>query len=242
MSRGLVRVGVRDGAARDVPAADLADPEAPDVVAEPPMSSSGGHLRRRTVLDDVAHRSWNRQPAGRAPGRRRAARDPAQGPRLAEVRDRVEQRPGVRDASGGEDLVALAELDDLAGIHHRDPVGDVGDHREVVGDVERGHPVGPAELAPWSRSTMRLGGDVEPGGRLVEHQHLGPRQERHRQCDPLHLAARELVGVAAQELVVVGQPDLGEPVAVPLRAGTAACRCRAAPSAPRSACRSGCSG
>ena len=64
-----------------------------------------------------------------------------------------------------------------------------------------------------------LRGDVEAGRRLVEHQHLGLGQERHRERDALHLAAGELVGVAAQELVVVGQADLGQPVARALEPG-----------------------
>ena len=109
-------------------------------------------------------------------------------------------------------VVPGAELGDLAGVHHRDPVGDVGDHREVVGDVERADAVGAAQLGHRVEHHL-LGGDVEAGGGLVEDQHLGLRQEGHRQRDALHLAARELVGVALEELVVVGQPDLGQPVA-----------------------------
>ena len=145
-------------------------------------------------------------------GRRRPAGDAAQCAGLAQVRDRVEQRPRVGVRRRGEDGLAGAELGDLAGVHDGDPVGDVGDHREVVGDVERGDTVRAAQL-PHGLQHHALRGDVETGGRLVEHQHLRLRQERHRQRDPLHLATGELVGVAAQELVVVGQADLGQAVA-----------------------------
>ena len=53
-----------------------------------------------------------------------------------------------------------------------------------------------------------LRGDVEPGGRLVEHDDARPAGERHRQTDALLLAARELVRVAPQELRRRRQQDL----------------------------------
>jgi hypothetical protein len=87
----------------------------------------------------------------------------------------------------GEDRLPRPELGDLPGVHHRDAVGDVGDHREVVGDVEGADPVGAAELGHGVEHHL-LGGDVEARGRLVEDQHLGLRQERHGQRDALHLA------------------------------------------------------
>ena len=175
------------------------------------------------------------------PGRRRPAGDALERARLAQVRDRVEQRPGVGVRRVGEDRVLGAELDDLAGVHHRDAVGDVGDHREVVGDVERADAVGAAQLGHGVEHHL-LGGDVEAGGRLVEHQHLGLGQERHRQRDALHLAARELVGVALEELVVVGQADLGQAVARGLQPRLGGADAAQLAAARRSACRSGCSG
>ena len=47
------------------------------------------------------------------------------------------QRPRVQ-------LLGRRDLDDLAEVHHRDSVGDVADHGEVVGDEQVGEP----ELAP----------------------------------------------------------------------------------------------
>ena len=163
-------------------------------------------------------RSLKRQPSGRAPGAGRAARDALERAGLAQVRDRVEQGARVGVGRVGEDRLPGAELGDLPGVHHRHPVGDVGHHREVVGDVERADAVGAAQLGHGVEHHL-LGGHVEAGGRLVEDQHLGLGQERHRQRDALHLAARELVGVALEELVVVGQADLGQPVAGALQPG-----------------------
>ena len=98
-------------------------------------------------------------------------------------------------------------LDDAPGVHHRHAVGEVGDHRQVVGDVQRGDAVAAGEIAHRGQHE-RLGAHVEAGGRLVEHDHRRAAGERHRQPDPLLLAAGQLVRVAAQELRRAGQQDL----------------------------------
>ena len=49
---------------------------------------------------------------------------------------------------------------------------------------------------------------VEGRGGLVGEQHVGPAAEGHRDDDPLAHAARQLVRIAAQHPVDVGQPDL----------------------------------
>ena len=72
----------------------------------------------------------------------RLARDLRQ-PRRARPVDpgqRAEQAPGVGVLGVVEDLVERARLDDLAGVHDHDPVGDLGDHAEVVGDHDHRHP------------------------------------------------------------------------------------------------------
>ena len=206
----LVGVGVGHGADVDVPRADLADAVAADVV----LRLDGPQLRdllaapvdheRAAVVEAAAVRTAARG--------RRAARDALERASLAQVRDRVEQRARVGVRGVREDRVPRPELGDLPGVHHRDPVGDVGDHGEVVGDVEGADAVGPAQLRHGVEHHL-LGRHVETGGRLVEDQDLGLGQERHGQCDPLHLAARELVGVAVEELLVEGQADLGQTVA-----------------------------
>ena len=60
-----------------------------------------------------------------------------------EARDRAQQRIGVGVPRRAEQLEHVRGLDDAAGIHHRDPVGDLGDHAEIVGDHHDRH----AELA-----------------------------------------------------------------------------------------------
>ena len=92
-------------------------------------------------------------------------------------------------------LADLADLHDPAQVHHRDPVGDVPDHREVVGDEQ----VGQAELGlelVQQVDHAGLDGDVERRHRLVEHEQLGLQRQRPGDADPLPLAAGELLRVA----------------------------------------------
>ena len=72
------------------------------------------------------------------------------------------------------DLVGGPLLDDLAVVHDRDPVGDVADDADVVGDEE----VGEAELVlevVEQVDDLRLDRDVERGDRLVGDISFGCR-------------------------------------------------------------------
>ena len=100
---------------------------------------------------------------------------------------------------GVEDLPHRAGLDDPAAVHHRDPIGDLGDHAEIVGDQDQAHAGLGLELLE-QRQDLRLHGDVERGRRLVGDQDVGAQRERHRDHHALALAARELVRI------VVGAP------------------------------------
>ena len=221
MSRGDVGVGVGDVAAVDVPGADLADPQALAPCGPGrPGRRSGSTSRQRSST--YSQRSLNRQ-RGRARARAPACEPgmPVSARAWRQVRDRVEQRPRVGVRGLAEDRVPRAQLDDLAGVHHGDPVGDVGDHGQVVGDVERRDPVAAAQLAHGLQHHA-LGGDVQAGGRLVEHQHLGLRQERHRQRDALHLAAGELVRRSgARNSSSSGRPTSRSPSRAPSRRSSA---------------------
>src|SRR3982074_2958005 len=63
--------------------------------------------------------------------------------------------------------------------------------------VQAGHSVGVCELADRVED-VTLRGDVESGRGLVENDHAWSTGERHRDSDPLLLAARHLVGEALQ--------------------------------------------
>ena len=106
-----------------------------------------------------------------------------------------------------EQLGGRALLDDSSGVHHRDLIGEVGDDREIVGDVQRSDLVRMTQLADRCQD-VSLCADIEAGGRLVEDDHPWTAGECDREDDTLLLAARQLVGVAAQELARAGQRDL----------------------------------
>ena len=80
----------------------------------------------------VAHHVLDPQQHRRARFRRRQRRDMGRG---------GEQHPGIGMFHPRQQRRGLAGLDHLARPHHRDPVGDAGDHRKVMGDQQHPHAV-----------------------------------------------------------------------------------------------------
>ena len=147
-------------------------------------------------------RVWNRQPAGGFAG---LGTSPS-----STICSRRAFALGSGMGSGGQErervgvdrvrihLIGGADLDDLAQVHHRDPVGDVADDAEVVRDEE----IGELELVLEvleQVDDLRLDRDVQGRDRLVGNDQLRPQRERPGDADPLPLAAGELV----REAVVV---------------------------------------
>ena len=94
-----------------------------------------------------------------------------------------------------EHLVHVADLDDPAEIHHRDPVGDVAHHRQIVRDEQ----VRQAELGLQPLEQVDDAGanrHVERRHGLVEHEQLRLERQRARDADPLPLAAGERLRIA----------------------------------------------
>ena len=103
-----------------------------------------------------------------------------------------------------EDVVALAVLHDGPPVHHRHPVGQVLDHRQVVGDEQ----IGQAEIALQIQQEVddpRLDRHVQRRDRLIQCEDLGLQGQRAGDPDALLLPAGELPGVAAG--VGTAQPD-----------------------------------
>ena len=98
--------------------------------------------------------------------------------------------------SGVEVEVARAgDLDDPPEVHHGDPVADVADDAQVVGDEQVGQPE--LALQPLEQvDDLGLDRHVERADRLVGDDQVGLQRERTRDADALALAARELVRVA----------------------------------------------
>jgi hypothetical protein len=111
---------------------------------------AGDELARRLLLerrgDPTTHVDRQRAPrvegtpGGRLGGTRELAveddlRPPALAPRVGNG-DRAHERLGVGVQRPREQGIARRQLDDPAQVHHGDPVADVADDREVVGDEQ----------------------------------------------------------------------------------------------------------
>ena len=163
----------------------------------PGSTSAGSSSAHRSVA--FQQRVRNRQPDGGVGLRRGLAgeHDAAADALDERVGDRRRRQQRLR-VRVGRALVHLGGgpgLDDPAEVHHRDPVADVADDGQVVGDeqepeVELG--AQPLEQA----DDLGLDADVERRHRLVEHEQVGADGERPGDADALALPARELVRVA----------------------------------------------
>ncbi len=198
-----------------------------------------GHLR--ALLEGVGAAGTEVAPLRGLEQRRRNPGDLRQplGPWAVEPGEGAEQAPRVGVLGVVEDVVERALLDDPARIHHADAVGDLGDDAEVVGDDDHRHPELSLQLLEQTED-LRLGGDVESGGRLVGDQQLRLVCQRHRDHRPLPHPAGELVRVVvAHGAAGSGTPDHRQQLDRPAPAPRAKGRLRAPGSPRRSGPRSG---
>ena len=96
-------------------------------------------------------------------------------------------------------------LHDLPLVHHRHPVADLIDHRQVMGDEQ----VGQAELGLQVHQQLEdlgLHGHVQSGHRLVQHNEAAAPDEGGGDGHPLALTAGELGGAAG--IVLLPQAHL----------------------------------
>ena len=103
----------------------------------------------------------------------------------------------------------MPRLDHLAGVHHGDPIAELGDQAEMVRDEQDRAPHLVFQLAQ-EVDDLRLERDVERRGRLVGDQQVRPRDQRERDADALAHAARELVRVAVDPALGVGDADAAQ--------------------------------
>ena len=133
----------------------------------------------------------------------------------------------------GEDRARGAGLHDPAVAHHRDPVAQVGDDAEVVGDDQHAH----VELRLQVTEQVEhlgLDRDVEGGGRLVGDEQVGVAGDRAGDQHALGHAARDLVRVGREGALRVGDAHAGEQVERPLL-GLGLAETQARPASARSA-------
>ena len=127
---------------------------------------------------------------------RRVASRPSRARRHA--RHRRDQHFRVGMLGRAQHLPRLARLDDPPGLHHRDPIGDLGDHAEIMGDEQHAGAALALQVLDQPQD-LRLGGDVEGRRRLVGDQQRGLQHQRHGDHDPLALAAGELMRIGVDQ-------------------------------------------
>ncbi|APZ55380.1 hypothetical protein Ga0080574_TMP5098 (plasmid) [Salipiger abyssi] len=174
-----------------------------------PVQHSAMHVEAHRQILDPQQRSAARR-LGRGVLRRRdrqagAVVDELEGFRQlgavhrAQTRDRGEQRLGVGFVRGGKDLLGAAALDQIAAIHHRRAVRDLGHHAHVMGDEHHRHALFVLKLLDQF-DDLRLNRHVERRGRLVGNQELRLAGQRHGDGHALPHAAGKLVRVILQPL------------------------------------------
>src|SRR5207342_2331821 len=136
-----------------------------------------------------------RRRRGEVRRRARNRREPL--PSYLEVRHGAKQAQRVRMVRLAEDRPDRAELDHLAGVHHRDVLAGLSDDRQVVRDEDD------ADLQPLAkrgeeRQDLFLDRDVERSRRLVAEEEPRLARERDRDHHPLPQPAGELVWICAR--------------------------------------------
>ena len=128
------------------------------------------------------------------------------------ARDRVEQPHRVRVAGAIEHLLDRSLFDDASGVHDAHAVAHRADDAHVVGDQQDRGPRLAAQVADEVEH-LGLDGRVEAGRRLVEHEQLRIAGQRHRDHDSLEHAAGQLVRIAIEHPVGVGDLHVPQGVA-----------------------------
>ncbi len=118
---------------------------------------------------------------------------------LTKARQRTEQSLSVWMEGLIEEGLDGGVLDDFAGVHDGDGVGDLGDDGEVVSDQHDGHLLRGLELAQEIED-LGLDGHVQSCGGLVGDEHSGMAGKGHGDHNPLTQPAAELVGIGVEAL------------------------------------------
>ena len=129
-------------------------------------------IERRFRVADRGRRTRQRARKAQPDGSVAAAAAPCRDLRAAarhaacSARHRLNRPDGVGMARTVEHIVGRPDLDDAAGIHHGDAVGEARHHAEIVGDPDQRHAELAAQLLHLAR-IWRLDRHVERRGRLV---------------------------------------------------------------------------
>ncbi len=94
----------------------------------------------------------------------------------------------------GDELLCGSLFDDLPGIHHGNPLGDVRNESEIVGDHQDGHAHLLLDVSEQF-DDLGLNGDIERGSGFIGDQQFRFGGQGHGDHDALLHAPTELVGV-----------------------------------------------
>ncbi len=176
-----------------------------------PKSSLGGSSFAQMSVAN-GHRGWKRHPLG---GSIRLGGSPTSGASLRRgplTRASTTAAARRRDGGAGGRSPRSDPFHHLAGVHDADVIGDLGDHGDVVGDVDDRHPQLGLDLLELLEDLV-LDDHVEGGGRFVGDDQLGVARQRHGDGGPLSHSAGELVRVPVHH--AGGQTDQFEQLSDP---------------------------
>src|SRR6185436_12788171 len=170
-----------------------------DSVAGVVERGESGLLARADVAGDGAARA-EAAPGGGVDGIGRIARQRRleRTPRGVHGGHGRQQCPRVRVLRLAIERLDVADLHDLAEVHHHDAVADVADHIEVVGDEDVGEVESILQIGEQIQD-LRADRLVQRRDRLVEEHQPRLEGQRARDIDALALAARQLVGIPVGE-------------------------------------------
>ena len=149
----------------------------------------------------------------------------------ADLGDRLQQRLGVGVLGIMKERAHICHLGHPAQVHDDNPLGDLGDDAEVMGDHDDAHAC--LLLEPRHQlQYLRLGGHVQGRGRLVGDQQAGLAGESHGDHGSLAHAAAELVRIGVGLSFGLGHADMTQQLNGLIRA-LLACSASCAGRAPR---------
>ncbi len=118
---------------------------------------------------------------------------------LTQTRQGTEQALGVWMAGLVKEGFDGGVLDDFAGVHDGNGVGDLGDDGQVVSDQHDSHLLRVLEFTQEIQD-LGLDGYVQGCGGFVGDEHRGMAGKGHGDHDPLTQPAAELVGIGIEAL------------------------------------------
>ena len=175
-----------------------------------PIVSGCGRFAAARLVERAARREYaagfRRRGRRHLPGDRGKAAA-ARGRR--ERRARGEQPLAVRVAGALQHAIYLAELDQLAGIHHRDVIAEPANDAEIVADEQETDAFLASEARQQAQD-LRLDSDVERGRRFVEDQERGSASQCRGDQRALLHPARELMREGAGDFSRAIDPHLAQ--------------------------------